>query len=129
MLKSRSYQPEIIDLGPEHYTLEEYHHCLIQLDKVGRWLGGDRATLKALNRLNPKPDSILDVGCGGGHFTARMASQFSKSKVVGIDVNPQAIAFARQHALLRPQNNLAFELRKLQFDEPKRKATMLSSPH
>lgn len=121
MWKPRSNELEIIDLGPDHYNLEEYHHCLANLDKIGRWLGGDNATLAVLNKLEPKPLSILDVGCGGGHFTARMASRFPEAKVVGIDLNPQAILFARKQmsSMLNPPNNLIFEVRgQEKLDEP-----------
>lgn len=106
MLKST--QLEIMDTGP--YTADEYRDCLEQLDRVGRWLGGDRATLAKMGQ----PRSILDVGCGGGHFTARLAEQFPKAHVVGIDINPDAIAYARAKSS-RP--NLAFELQELNAPE------------
>lgn len=93
----RSYQPELIDLGPSHYTQEEYHHFLIQLDRIGRYLGGDQATLQAFAKLKKEPDSILDVGCGGGLFTLRLARKYPRAKVIGIDIAKDAIAMAQQH--------------------------------
>lgn len=105
---SRSYDLEILDLG--NYTVEEYEDCLIKLDRVGRWLGGHAANFKALDRSHPQ--SILDVGCGGGQFTIAMARQFPQAKVVGLEVNPLAIAFARRHLKELPdaQRNVSFEL-------------------
>lgn len=106
IFKQRSYQKELIDLGEPHYTPEEYDDCLEKLGAVGRWLGGDRATKKAF--AGTLPDSILDVGCGGG-FTARLLSeQFDQSHVVGIDMSEKAIEFChRRHP--QDKSNLHFE--------------------
>lgn len=113
MLNSRSQQLEIIDQGSGAYTKEEYNDCLEKLDKVGRWLGGDQATFYALSKLSEKPESILDVGCGGGLFTIRLAKLFPRVKIVGIDLNPQAIEFARNKVSLikNAPPYLRFELR------------------
>lgn len=112
-MKIRSSEPEIIDLGPSYYTQEEYDDCLIKLDGIGRWLGGDRATFAALKELDRPPDSILDVGCGGGLFTMRLARRYPHAKIVGIDLNPSAIDFAkrRMQMLKNPPANLIFETR------------------
>lgn len=109
----RSYQPELLDLGPSHYEVDEYHHCLEQLHKIGIWLGGNAASMQALTSLKTPPASILDVGCGGGFFTLLMGQQFPEAKVVGIDVNPLAIAYAqRQHAkMANPPKNVSFVLK------------------
>ena len=42
MWESRSLESEIIDLSPDHYTVEEYKDCMVKLDHIGKWLGGDR---------------------------------------------------------------------------------------
>lgn len=97
MLSHRSQQLEWIDLGPSHYTMDEYRHCLHQLDRIGRFLGGDRATFSALKRLKIPPTSILDVGCGGGLFTMRLAARYPEVSVLGIDISQEAIAFAKEH--------------------------------
>ena len=57
MLSQRSHQPELIDLGPSHYTPQQYRDCLYQLDRIGRWLGGDQATFWALKQLRKEPSS------------------------------------------------------------------------
>src|ERR1700684_1818122 len=92
------------------YTADTYENCLHQLDRVGRFLGGDRATFKAFQRLKEPPKSILDVGCGGGLFTMRLASQYPEAKVVGIDIAPEALDFAnRQLKNVYPHlNNVEF---------------------
>ncbi len=111
MWKSRSHIPELIDLGPPHYSIEEYNHCLITLDRIGRWLGGDAGTFMAIDQMSPAPISILDVGCGGGTFTSRMARKYPQANVVGVDLNPHAIQFAKS----QPGNpsNVHFENKEL----------------
>lgn len=95
MLSQRSHQLEWMDLGEGYYTPAEYRDCLYQLDRIGRFLGGDQATFWALNKLPVLPQSILDVGCGGGLFTLRLASRYPHAQIVGMDISPDAIAFAQ----------------------------------
>lgn len=96
MLSQRSHQPEWMDLGHSYYTSAEYQDCLYQLDRIGRFLGGDQATFKAFKKLSISPQSILDVGCGGGLFTLRLAEQYPEANVVGIDLSKDAICFAKE---------------------------------
>ncbi len=114
MLNHRSYDPEIIDLGPAHYTVAEYDECLQKLSRVGRWLGGNAANFRALNRVSPSLESILDVGCGGGDFTILMAQHYPEAKVVGIEINPLAIDYAKRllAAQTHPPANVIFQWRK-----------------
>lgn len=111
MMKTRispAAEPEIMDLGPEYYSVAEYEDCLIKLDRIGRWLGGDYATFSILDRLNFS--SVLDVGCGGGLFTARLAKRYPQAKFIGIDLNPLAIEFANHQKALSKTKlpNLSF---------------------
>jgi len=112
-MNSRSFEKEILDLGPAHYTIDEYNDCMVKLDRIGKWLGGDEATFSALENMDQTPQSILDVGCGGGLFTIRMAKKYPKARVVGMDINRQAIAFAKQQlaTMKNPPNNVVFEWR------------------
>lgn len=97
MISNRSHQLELIDLGPSYYTPKEYHDCLYQLGRIGQFLGGDRATLKAFKQLKTSPSSILDVGCGGGFFTILLASSFPDALVVGVDISQEAITIAKDN--------------------------------
>lgn len=90
----RSFEPELIDLG--HYTLKEYQECLDELALVGKLTGGNRATLKAFERLKAPPASILDVGCGGGEFAKILSHKYPDCQVVGIDPSQEAIQWASQ---------------------------------
>lgn len=102
--QKRSDQLELIDLGPEHYTQDEYVDCLYQLGKVGEYLGGDRASFKAIDPLSPA--SILDVGCGGGDFTEKLGKRYSSCQIRGIDISSDAISYARTH---NQRHNVTFD--------------------
>jgi 2-polyprenyl-3-methyl-5-hydroxy-6-metoxy-1,4-benzoquinol methylase len=108
-MRKRSYEPELLDLGPSYYTTEEYEECLHQLDRIGRYLGGNQASLKNLHQL-PKLQSILDVGCGGGSFTMELAKQFSEAQILGIDISNEAISLARKKQQKANLANLRFEV-------------------
>jgi SAM-dependent methyltransferase len=58
----------------------------------GRWLGnGDRPLREVTAVLGASPEErVLDVGCGTGGFCRAVAGDY-----VGIDVDPDYIAFAR----------------------------------
>lgn len=103
-MHQRINTPEIMDLGPSHYTSEEYSNCLHQLGRIGRLLGGDRATLWAFKQLPKAPKSILDVGCGGGQMALKLAQNYPKAKVRGIDLSEEAIAFAQAQGMPHPRN-------------------------
>lgn len=104
----KSYEKELLDLGPPHYTKEEYDECLRQLGRIGRFLGGDRATLQTFRKL-PRPDTILDIGCGGGQFTIALAKEFPEANVLGIDISADAVAFANERMRESSLRNIAFE--------------------
>ena len=61
----------------------------------GRWITGvEYAMLRGM--LAPEPgDTLLDVGCGTGHFTRRFARD--GHTVVGIDPDADAVGWARGH--------------------------------
>lgn len=112
MDKQRSFEKELIDLGPDNYSKEEYEDCLFKLDRVGRWLGGDWATFSSLKNMQPPPESILDVGCGSGLFTIKLADRYPQTRIVGIDLNSLAIQFAKQQLALQVLlKNISFECR------------------
>jgi 2-polyprenyl-3-methyl-5-hydroxy-6-metoxy-1,4-benzoquinol methylase len=112
MSKERLKTPELIDLGPTYYQKEEYIDCLNQLDRIGRFLGGEKASYRAFNRLKNPPKSILDVGCGGGLFTKRLAKRYSNAQVIGIDPSEEAIEFANHQLKISnpPIQNLQFKV-------------------
>ena len=101
---------ELMDLGPNFYTKQEYEDCLKKIGWVGPLLGGDRASLSAFSELTTAPDSILDVGCGGGVFALKLSRKFPNAKIIGIDSSSEAIAICNNHQRM---SNLSFENRTL----------------
>lgn len=107
-MSKRSQTPEWIDLDPPCYTKEEYVDCLKQLERIGRFLGGDRATFWAFNQLEHPPTSILDVGCGGGQLAMKLAKRYPEASVKGIDLSSEGIAYAHQQLKKEPGLRVEF---------------------
>lgn len=105
----RSYDLELLDLGPLYYSQSEYEDCLHQLGRIGRFLGGNKATLETFCKL-ASPSSILDVGCGGGYFTIELARKFTGAQVLGIDISSSAIDFAQKQLKESPLPNVTFDV-------------------
>jgi SAM-dependent methyltransferase len=62
----------------------------------GRWIGEIEYQL-VVGLLEPQPgEQVLDVGCGTGWFTRRLA-QRDRLRVTGVDIDTKALEFARQH--------------------------------
>lgn len=60
----------------------------------GRWIGNAECRLLQCG-LEPRAgESVLDVGCGSGWFTRRLA-QRSGVHVTGLDINAEWLAYAR----------------------------------
>ena len=70
-------------------TYEAWYHS-----PRGRWIG-DREFTLLRDLLRPEADAtLLDVGCGTGHFSRRVARL--GLSVTGIDPDPKAIDFAKE---------------------------------
>lgn len=62
----------------------------------GRWTGNSEFELLC-SHLNTTPGTnLLDVGCGTGWFTRRLAA--AGLEVTGLDVDANALDFAREHS-------------------------------
>lgn len=66
--------------------------------------------VRILSKNGIKPETILDVGCGGGKGTALLAQEY-KVPTLGIDISPQSIADAKNEFR---QPNLEFRVTELQ---------------
>ncbi|MEM9679052.1 MAG: methyltransferase domain-containing protein, partial [Bacteroidota bacterium] len=85
------------------------------LDKLGninKWLGGNHVTLngiKSLLKNHPKSKTIhmVDLGCGHGDILRLIADYGRKQgyqfKLVGIDANEDAIAYAKELSVEYPE--------------------------
>ncbi len=59
-------------------------------------------TLPVLQQMRPAPtDNVLDVGCGSGWLSRRIAQMVPEGRVVGMDVSDQMIRVARRTSMDR----------------------------
>ncbi|PYS77801.1 MAG: hypothetical protein DMF70_15960, partial [Acidobacteria bacterium] len=76
--RQRSYELEHLDIGD--YTSEEYEGCIVELQRVNRWLGDESALrdslLKEIERAGLRSFSVLDVGAGSGELL-RVAAKWA----------------------------------------------------
>ena len=64
----------------------------------GRWIGTvEYSLLKSLLRVTPE-SSVIDIGCGTGHFT-RLFAQTTTGLVVGLDPNAEWLSYANGHSM------------------------------
>lgn len=91
---------------------DELEKTLQDLDKINKWLGGNKITLQGLKKLlrnHPKsvPVHIADVGCGNGAILREIAkwgrSENYKLSLTGIDANPYAINIAESLSAYYPE--------------------------
>ena len=110
----RSLDVEIMDdLNCEGEVL---HQTLRELEVINKWLGGNRITLDAVNKLlraqsGKRTITIADLGCGGGDML-RLIDLWARKKnlhvnLIGIDANPNIVAFARRN--LKDYPHIQFE--------------------
>lgn len=45
-----------------------------------------------------EPESVLDIGCGSGYLTARIAKELPDAEVIGVDYNETSIRMAKRRA-------------------------------
>jgi SAM-dependent methyltransferase len=94
--RQRSYELENIDKGT--YTPEEYEGCIVELQRVNRWLGDESALrgtlLKEIERADLRSFSVLDVGAGSGallRVAANWARETNRSaSLVGLELNQRS---------------------------------------
>ncbi len=95
MFMERSREKELLDLGPEYYSHNEYTQCLKKLFRINRLLGFFQDTVKTLKYFSKK-STLLDVGCGGGLFILHLSKIFPQMQMIGTDISTEAITDARQ---------------------------------
>lgn len=64
----------------------------------------------ALERKLRKGIEVADVGCGRGRASNLLAQAFPRSRFVGYDLSPEAVAYARAEAEARGLDNVRFEV-------------------
>ena len=126
--KQRSYELEHLDKGD--YTPEEYEGCIIELQRVNRWLGDTRAMrnslLKDIAAAQLQSVSVLDVGAGSGELLRVIAEWAMETKraarLVGLELNERSareiVAGSEQYSQISSVRGDAFRVpfRDRQFD-------------
>jgi SAM-dependent methyltransferase len=92
----RSHELEHLDKGD--YTPEEYEGCIVELQRVNRWLGDAsalrRSLLKYVEEDGLREFSLLDVGAGSGELLRVVAdwTEYTKRRavLVGLEYNERS---------------------------------------
>lgn len=83
--RERSHKLEHLDIGD--YTPEEYEGCIVELQRVNRWLGDARALrlslLAEIERADLRRFSVLDVAAGSGELLRVAAEWTRRNKLNG----------------------------------------------
>ena len=106
--KYRTSDEEIMD---DFYLKgDELRKTLRDLEKINKWLGGNRISLAGIRKLlndHSEPVRILDVGCGNGSMLREVAEfgriNNMKFELLGIDANEYSIKIARELAVEYPE--------------------------
>jgi len=94
--RERSLELEHLDKGD--YTAEEYEGCIVELQRVNRWLGDTRALrhslLRTIEKLNLTNFSLVDVGAGSGELLQAVA-EWSRERsyqttLIGVELNARS---------------------------------------
>jgi SAM-dependent methyltransferase len=94
--RQRSYELENIDKGT--YTPAEYEGCIVELQRVNKWLGDTKALrgtlLKEIERQELPSFSVLDVGAGSGELL-RAAAGWARDTdrrptLIGLELNERS---------------------------------------
>lgn len=107
--RQRSLELEHLDKGD--YTAEEYEGCIVELQRVNRWLG-DAAALRdsllaKIENLNLRDFSVLDVGAGSGELLRVVADwarrSGRKAKLTGVELNARSARAIAARATMFPE--------------------------
>jgi len=102
--RRRSSQLEHLDIGD--YTPEEYEGCIVELQRVNRWLGDARALrttlLREIERSRRTSFSVLDVGAGSGELLRVIAEWANKhgrqARLTGVELNARSAKEIAKHS-------------------------------
>jgi ubiquinone/menaquinone biosynthesis C-methylase UbiE len=107
--RRRSYELEHLDKGD--YTDEEYEGCIVELQRVNRYLGDAsamrRSVLAEIEREGLREFSLLDVGAGSGELL-RVAATWAeesgrRAQLTGLELNERS-----SRAILEESKSFSF---------------------
>jgi ubiquinone/menaquinone biosynthesis C-methylase UbiE len=94
-----------MSIKPSDYVFDSSNECE-RLERQAKLQGIERH----LRHFQLQPGArVLDGGCGSGAMARLLASRHPAVQVVGIDLNPGYIAYARNRATAEELGNLTFE--------------------
>ena len=107
--RERSQELEHLDKGD--YTAEEYEGCIVELQRVNRWLGDASALrdslLAEVEKLNLQNFSVIDVGAGSGELL-RVVAEWArktgrKAQLTGLELNARSASAIAERASTFPE--------------------------
>jgi ubiquinone/menaquinone biosynthesis C-methylase UbiE len=107
--RQRSLELEHLDKGD--YTPEEYEGCIVELQRVNRWLGDANAMkdslLAEIDKLGLPAFSVIDVGAGSGELLSIIADSARKShrlaRLTGVELNARSAQTIAERAADFPE--------------------------
>jgi ubiquinone/menaquinone biosynthesis C-methylase UbiE len=107
--RQRSLELEHLDKGD--YTAEEYEGCIVELQRINRWLGDASALrdslLAEIEKLNLRDFSVLDVGAGSGELLRVVADWARKGdrkvRLTGVELNARSAKAIAARAATFPE--------------------------
>jgi ubiquinone/menaquinone biosynthesis C-methylase UbiE len=102
--QQRSLALEHIDTG--NYTALEYEGCIVELQRVNRWLGDASALknslLREIDQVNLRSFSVLDVGAGSGELL-RVVAKWARAsgrqaQLTGVELNARSAQAIREQS-------------------------------
>ncbi len=85
--------------------------------ELARLMQQDRLLTEAMGGLLPEegislPETgrVLDLACGPGGWALELAFRFPKAEILGVDISPQVIEYARAQAWSRGLSNVSFQV-------------------
>jgi 2-polyprenyl-3-methyl-5-hydroxy-6-metoxy-1,4-benzoquinol methylase len=119
----RSYKKELLD--EPNVPADAIARNMEELEIINRKLGGHRVSLKGFEKLANGKNSITicEIGCGGGDNLKAIVERFSgknlQIKVIGIDINPDCIAIAREKFSSPAARFIISDYQLVKFENPK----------
>jgi len=109
--RERSLELEHLDKGD--YTADEYEGCIVELQRVNRWLGDTRALrhslLRTIEKLNLTNFSLVDVGAGSGELLQAVAEwsreRGSQTTLIGVELNARSAGAIAERCSAFPEIN------------------------
>ena len=108
----------------------QFRQFIVHQQRCAMKVGTDGTLLGAWAAAPSVKCRILDIGTGTGLIAMMMAQRFPQSEVIGIDIDPEAVAQARENVRLSPfSERITIEHQDLmKLDDTERFDVIVSNP-